>query len=269
MVNRIRELEFIRECVERRRNLLLLGPKGAGKTYLLKSAEVNFKACYIEHLTVKNILEKLVAYLKVPTARSTRYMTIEELLGLVLPVLRKRHKVILLDNAESISKPVARLLEKLADQAVVLAAAQTKPWAFRFREELVLTNLPRKDAKELAAKLLNLKDAFVLDLVATKSLGNPGKICEICREFSIAVDRFDVDLLDRNSIARFFLGVKPHLPERINIFPVWALFVVGFGFLIFKYFFYSEADWNTGYMVAAMGYTSLIIYKLVTEGRRR
>jgi hypothetical protein len=269
MVNRINEFELIKKSIANRKSIILLGQKGIGKTYLLKSIELNFKACYIEHLTVKNILEKIAANLKVNSRISLRYLNIEELSELVMPILKKRNKVILLDNCESISKPVARLLEKISEYSAIIAAAERKPWSFRFREELNLIPLDRNSSKELATKLINLKDNFILDLIATKSLGNPGKICEICRDFSLAIDNYDLDLLNKNSIIKFFLGIKPTFPNRINIFPIWLLFVTGFGLLIVKYFFYSESDWNTGYMIAAMGYTSLIIYRLINDKRRR
>jgi len=269
MVNRQKEFEFIKECISKKRSLILLGTKGIGKTYMLRLIEANFRACYIDSLSIKNLLTKIATALKIQFRRSMRYMTSEELLEAIIPVLKKTHRPILLDNCENISKPVVKILEQLNEFTTIIAAAEKKPLKLRFREELELRPLDRGDAKELASKVLQLKDNFVLDLVATKSLGVPGKVMEICRDYSIAIDNFEVDPLDRNSITKFFLGVKPQIPERVNIFPVWALFVVGFGMLAAKYFFYSNSDWNTGYMIAATGYMVLIVYRAISERRGR
>lgn len=269
MVNRQKEMEFVKECISKRRSLILLGTKGIGKTYMLRLIEANFRACYIDSLSIKNILTKIATALKIQFKRSMRYMASEELLEAIIPVLKKTRRPILLDNSENISKPVVRILEQLNEFTTIIAAAEKKPLMLRFREELELKPLDRAAAKEFASKVLQLKDNFVLDLVATKSLGVPGKILEICRDFSIAIDNFEIDLLDRNSITKFFLGVKPQIPERINIFPVWTLFVIGFGLLAAKYIFYSNSDWNTGYMIAATGYMILIIYRTMSERRRK
>ena len=205
-------------------------------------------------------------HLGVFTERNVRYMTTNELLDIVRESLKKP-LVLLVDEVETISRFGGRVLNKLAEAGViVVGASEKKVWGFPFRNEIELKLLSREQSKELAEKLLgNLATPLVLDLIATKSLGVPGKIREICEDVKAYHKNLDLIIIDEKSVFDFFRDVKPEFPERINIFPLWMLFVIGFGALLVKVLLYSKGNFHDAYIVAAFGYMSLIVYRLVRE----
>jgi AAA+ ATPase superfamily predicted ATPase len=264
MIGREKELEEIQEHIKHGQSVLILGRKGIGKTTLLRHIAEKMKGIYVEFPSAKAILEEIVSHLAIPLEKNTRYITTKELLDLVRQ--RKRKQVVLLiDEAESISKFCGRVLEKLQDEDfIIIGASEKKVWNFRFRNELELRPLSREQSKELAEEFLgDLATPLVLDLIATKSLGVPGKIKEICSDIKAYHKNLDILLIDKKSVFEFFRNVKPEFPERINIFPLWALFVVGFGALLVKVLLYSKGNFHDAYMVAAFGYMSLIVYRIV------
>ena len=269
MIGREDELEEIQEHIKHRQSVLILGRKGIGKTTLLKYIAKKMNGVYVELPSTKAILEEIVSHLNIPLEKNVRYMTTKELLDLVRQNTRKP-TILFIDEADSISKFCGRVLEKLQDENfIIIGASEKKVWNFRFRNELELQPLSREQSKELAEELLgDLATPLVLDLVATKSFGVPGKIKEICNDIKAYQKNLDLLIIDKKSVFDFFKNVKPEFPERINIFPLWALFVVGFGALLVKVLLYSKGNFHDAYMVAAFGYMSLIVYRLITVRNR-
>lgn len=225
--------------------------------------------CYVEFASTKPILEAVINHLGLITEKNIRYCTIQELLDLIRPSLKKP-VVLLLDEADSISKYCGKMLDKLSDEnIVVIAASEKKVWGFNFRKEIQLNPLNRKEAKELAGELLGPKaTSLLLDLVATKSLGFPGKIKEICDDINTFHKNLELDTHSENSVFKFFKDVKPQFPDRINILPVWLLFVLGFTALAVKMFYFQQGDWKDAYVIAAFGYATLAVWKLVQETKK-
>ena len=269
MIGRKKDIETIEETIRKQRSLLILGQKGMGKTTLLKHIRKTEKACYVESTSVKQILIAILKHYRIQAERSPKYLTTRELLYLIKPFVKENKTVLLVDDAESLSKSTANLLEKLEDMGVIIVgASQKKVWKFRFRETLELKYLSREESKELAERFLKKKSsALVLDLVATKSMGVPGKIKEICKDYKIAFENFDVNPFSKKSIFDFFIDIRPHIPERIDIFPVWLLFVLGFGVLFVRNVMYSQGHFSDAYLIGAYGYLALITYRLVMVKR--
>lgn len=84
------------------------------------------------------------------------------------------------------------------------------------------------------------------------------------RDYVIELKNKDISPKNTKSIFDFFSDIRPHIPERIDILPVWLLFCIGFGALLIKVLLYSEGNFKDAYMVAAFGYMTMIIYRLVT-----
>ncbi len=269
MIGRKDELEKIEEILKMKRSLLILGQKGIGKTTILRYIAENFNGCYVEHFSVKQALISLLNHFKLPTKRSPRYMTTKELFDLLDSFLKRDEVILLIDDIDTISKSSGKILGLLEDYGVVIVgASEKKVWKFRFRETLELKYLSREESKELAKKFLKKKSSdLVLDLVATKSMGVPGKIKEICKDYKIAFENFDVNPFDKKSIFDFFIDIRPHIPERIDIFPVWLLFVLGFGVLFVRNVMYSQGHFSDAYLIGAYGYLALITYRLVMVKR--
>ncbi|MHA1874285.1 MAG: AAA family ATPase [Candidatus Heimdallarchaeaceae archaeon] len=206
MIGRTKELQEIEDFIKKRRSFLIIGIRGIGKTTLLKHLAKKYNACYVEYGSLKQILETLIDYFNIDLERSPKSMTIQELLDVIRPLVRKNKTIILVDDADSLSKHAGKLLEKLEDEnALIICASEKHVWNFRFRETLELGYLSRDESKELAEKYLGKKSSeIVLDLVATKSMGVPGKIKEICRDFLIADKNNDVNIFDKKSIFDFF-----------------------------------------------------------------
>ena len=270
MIGREKEVEQVEEFIKRRRSVLILGIKGIGKTTFLKFLEKKHKGCYIEHCSPKSVLENLVNYFNIKTKRSTRYLTINELFRLVKPFIKRKKPLVLVDDVDFLSKYCGKLLQKIEScGAVIVGASERHIWNFSFKEKIVLDYLSREDSKELARCFLReIATEDVLDLIATKSFGLPEKIKEICGEYEFAFKNLEVVPFDKKSLFDFFMQIKPHIPKRANIFPTWLLFVIGFGALTIKVLLYSKGDFHDAYIIAAFGYTSLIIYRLATLRRR-
>lgn len=264
MISHEDEIEEIKEHIKHKHSVLIIGRKGVGKTSFLKFIAEKTGGCYVEYSATKPILEALIVHLNIPAEKNIRYCTIQELLDLIRPSLKKP-VVLLLDEADSISKYCGKMLDKLSEEnIVVIAASEKKVWGFNFRKSIELNPLNRKQSKELASDFLGYRTSpLILDLIATKSLGLPGKIKEICGDVRIYHKNLELSLHNENSIFKFFKDIRPEFPDRVNIFPLWLFFVIGFGFLMLRYYFYSWGDFQEGYLVAMFGYTSLILYRLL------
>lgn len=261
---RSEEIEMLKKNIRRKKSTIVLGRKGAGKTWLLS----HIKGIYIEYPGMKLILSAIIKKYDIYTERDPRYLSTAELLDAARPKLTST--ILLLDEFDDVRRPVIKLIGKLVNEgATVIAAGERKRWTGMFREIIGLKSFSRIEAEALVCKTIAETDPLAVDIITTKSLGYPGKIVELAKAYKIALDNRDVNPQSANSIVKFFNELRPEFPEKTDIFPVWMLFVIGFGFLAYKYTFYSNSDWNTGYMVAAMGYISLIFYKLVTQGKKR
>jgi hypothetical protein len=265
MIGRDNEIAELREHIKHKHSVLITGRKGVGKTTFLKFVAEKTGGCYVEFASTKPILEAVINHLGLITEKNIRYCTIQELLDLIRPSLKKP-VVLVLDEGDSISKYCGKMLDKLSEEnIVIIAASEKKVWNFRFRKEIQLYPLNRKQAKELSGEYLGPRATpLLLDLVATKSLGFPGKIKEICDDINTFHKNLELDTHSENSVFKFFKDIKPQFPDRINILPLWFLFVIGFGLLLLRYYFYQWGDFQEGYLVAMFGYTSLILYRLVT-----
>ena len=265
MIGRTGELEAIKKHIHHGQSVLILGRKGTGKTALLKYIAEKTNGIYVEFASTKAILEAIILHLNVAVERNIKYLTAKELLDYIRPNLKKPI-VLLIDDAESISKYCGRVLYKLPKEMfAIIGASEKKVWNFRFRNEVELKPLTREQSKELAEELLgDLATPLVLDLVATKSMGYPGKIVEICNDIKAYHKGLDLNILSKKSVFDFFKNVRPEFPERINIFPLWMLFVIGFGALTAKVLLYSKGNFKDAYTVAAFGYMSLIVYRIAS-----
>lgn len=252
---RSKELEFLNENILRKKSTLILGRKGSGKTWMLS----HLKGIYVEYPGMKLILEAIVKKFDLYTERAPRYMNTAELLDAVRPKLKKT--VLLLDEFDDARRPVIRLIEKLAGEgATVIAASERKPWTSCFRDTIKLLPLNRKESEALACATFGADD-FALDIIVTKSLGYPGKIIELCKAYEIALKNWDVEPENRNSIVTFFNELKPEFPEKTDILPFEYLFVIGFGLLIIKFFFWDKGNFKMGYVLGGLGYLTLILWR--------
>ncbi len=253
----IDEFYKIERNIKMKKSTLLLGPKGIGKTTLLKK----IKGIYIEYPSAKQILNAIAKHYKV---NLFRWITIPEQLELIKRYLPKA--VLLIDNCEDIYRPTIRLIEKLISEGAVVVVASSRK--LYFLDEIVeLKELSKEESILLAQELLPNANRIVHEIIANKSLGNPGKIAELAKDYKLGIKNIEVNPFDENSIVEFFLKLRPQMPDRINIFPLWVLFVIGFGALTLKVLLYSKGNFKDAYAIAAFGYMSLIAYKLISKKR--
>jgi len=261
---RSEEIEALKEDIKRRKSTVVLGRRGVGKTWLL----LHMKGIYVEYPGMKLILSAIVKQKDIYTERDPRYLTIAELLDAVRPKLAST--VLLLDEFDDARKPVIKLIEKLVSEgATIIAAGERKPWSSCFRDTLALKPLSRVEAEALVCSTITETDPLAVDIIVTKSLGYPGKIVELAKAYKVALENGDVNPRSANSVVKFFTELRPEFPDKIDILPVWSLFVLGFGALAVKVFLYDKGDWHDAYLFAAVGYAALIVYKMASEGRRR
>lgn len=267
LIGRFAELNKVEQALKRQKSTIVLGIKGIGKTALLEEIAKRHKSVFVEYGSLKQILQALVKHFCLEF--NSKYATIPEMLQAVKPLIKKHKPLIIIDDMDYIGKPSCRTLEKLTYLgATILGAAEKKP-KFDFKETINLKQLSRQHSKMLAFKLLkSYSNEELLNLIATKSEGIPQKIVEICQDYKIGFKYLDFNPLDRKSVHKFIAGIVPKIAQRVNILPVWLLFVLGFTALTIKVFLFDKGDWKDAYIVAAFGYASLAIWKIFQETRR-
>ena len=254
------DLKFkIKEIIAMKKSILLLGPKGIGKTHILK----RLNGIYIEYPSAKQILQAIIKHYKLS---NRKYSTIPEQMKLVKNHLHRT--VLLLDNCSDIYKPTKKLIENLINQGAVVVAASRRKLYF-CKAIIRIKELSKKEALELLKKILPYAKNMVYRIIINKSYCNPGKIIELSKEYNIGIKNVIFNPLNDKSIIRFFLKLRPQMPQRIDILPVWTMFLFGFGALTIKVLMYSQGDFKDAYIVAAFGYTSLIIYRILSPKQRR
>jgi|GEM_PF-6894177 len=253
-------LEKIRKNIKRRRSILIVGRKGAGKTWLLKQLE----GIYIEFPLMHYILEQIVFNLHLKTKTSPKYMSIPSLYKICRKKLNKL--TILIDDLHTARRPLMNILEKMIlDGAVIIGASEKSVFQSLFYEVINLESMTREEILEMLNSF-KIKDKNTLDIIFSKSLGFPGKAVELAKQYKIGLSNKEIKKNNLNSLVRYFMELKPSFPERVDLFPLWLLFIVGFGAFAFKVLLYSEDRFRDGYTIAMFGYLALIIYKAV---RRR
>lgn len=252
-------LKKLEKNIQLKRSTVIIGVKGTGKTYLLRQ----LPGIYVDYPSAKQIISAIMINHRIA---GFRWASIPEQLELIRKYLQST--TLLLDNCEIVYKPTVRFLERLQDEGVTLICASERKLSF-CREKVELKAMSPKQSRELIKQLVRTIHPTAMRIIVHKSLGNSGKIIELVKDYQLGIKYLQINPNDEASIVNYFLDLRPQMPERIDIFPVWLLFALGFGALAVKTIFFDSGSWHEGYMIASLGYLVLIVYRMLQESRKR
>jgi AAA ATPase domain len=210
LIGRSSEIDRLRNSVRQRQSLLVLGPAGSGKTFLVRTiAEEDF--IYLKYpATPHQLLTDLASALlhsghrtflglAQPAGDLDNWLAMQtsvHLKGLLCTSLEAEPRAVILDGIDRASFPTYRFLQRLyfakgmafvatARDAVSLGALGRLFWDPR--ATLHLEPLNHADSRRLfdiAADQFGIRDLDVQefrDKVLESARGNPGQIVEMCR----------------------------------------------------------------------------------------
>lgn len=196
LVGRTKELACLQEEIKKKRDTLLYGPIGSGKTTVLLSAyrkideEGKQKIVYADYLgSFKTFLTHLAYQIHEKykdlrlyemedkkeditqltwrdIRRKVKRMTINDLSGIVLKSIRGRDYIVMCDQLEKVSPTAKAVFEALREESCLVGAAWSinrsghfkKLW-WRFKR-IEIANLKDREAKELIEYLYKEKGVY-------------------------------------------------------------------------------------------------------------
>ena len=212
--SRLLVVEKIKSLLKNGKNVLIIGERGSGKSFLIKllSTEV------IPFPNLKRILSK------VSTGKS-----ISEL------VENLSSGVIFIDDIDYLSKKSFRVLEEISKKVQIVATSRKELRKDIFKI-VKLKPLSKFESFSMARRYLKNKDKNTWVKISNKSMGNIGNIIKLCEDpkEKIFVRKLDIFPLKYVPIiASLFLILKYHYYIH-SIYQAGYLFgMIGWSFLIF------------------------------------
>ena len=211
--SRLFVVEKIKSLLKEGKNVLIVGEKGSGKSFLIRklSNEV------IPFPTLKRILKKV-----------SEGKTIGEL------VENLEGGVIFIDDIDYLSKRNFRILEEVSKKVQIVATSRRELRKDIFKI-VKLKPLSNFESFSMAKRYLKNKDKNTWIKIANKSMGNIGNIIKLCKDpkEKVFVRKVDIFPLKYIPIIAFFLLILKYHSYINNVYQLGYLFgMVGWSFLI-------------------------------------
>ena len=211
--SRLLVIEKIKSLLKKGKNILIVGEKGSGKSFIIKqlSNEV------IPFPTMKRILSKV-----------SKGKSISEL------VENLRSGIIYIDDIDYLSIKSFRILEEISKKVQIVATSRKE-----LRKDIFkivrLKPINKFEAFAMAKRYLKNKNRNVWIEISNKSMGNIGNIIKLCKDpkEKVFIRKIDIFPLKYVPIVAFFLLILKYHYYINNIYQLGYLFgMVGWSFLI-------------------------------------
>jgi len=239
--------------IERKKNILLLGNSGFGKTALLKRLNDKYLkgSVYCEIKPIKTCLENICKAKGIITSKSANK---QELMN----KLRndKNPIIVLLDSVELATFNDKRIIKDLMRNNYQFILAGTGNKAFLDFDHLIklkpLTNL---EANQLVVKLLegkcdNINE--VVRIVQNSTNNAPEQVIKVCEQ-NLALKKLN----EENKLGEH---VKP-TTNRINLISTDNIVNLGYLMITLRYLFYGQKEYEIGYWLSTAAYLIFFIFR--------
>jgi type II secretory pathway predicted ATPase ExeA len=278
-LGRDEELKSLKEFLLRRRNVLVEAPRGMGKTMLLRAFQQLY-ANEFEILYVKKSKDFKPALLEIISgagALKPGNATIPELQGMVNTLFqelqKKKQVILLLDHLEDGYLKTEELLRFLEENNICFAGAASdlkKRLHRHFKERIKLDALKEEEASKLVK--VEIEQKFNIDApesfittVLRKSNRVPFFIKDILKEVETQNQLQEFDFKSNPERASQVVErMAPHpmlseTEEKIDILPVWTVFIIAYLFLAFRYIAMGARDYEMFIVAGALGYLLRVV----------
>lgn len=238
----------IYSLLKKRRNVLLTGPIGVGKTYIMQNLTFDKKALYLDDfselkgtlinwLLLINKNDKQKALAQVDKASETINLkclqkhSVAHLLRSILEETQKYEYVVIVDSIDNIPPRVVKCLDMLKSHFLVVAGAREIPkkkenllWDFDLvevknfskEEALIFLDILFENSYGLFSISKSRRETIV-SKIYSYSNGNPRVMLELFKRF-----RYNEDTDNISFESMIHEGIK----KEINVAPLFPIFII-------------------------------------------
>jgi adenylate kinase family enzyme len=252
----IERKEVIDEIIynaERKKNILILGESGFGKTALLKRLNEKYLkgSVYCEIKPIKTCLENICKAKGIGISKSANK---SELLN----KLRQdnNHIIVLLDSIESATINDKKIIKDLMRNNCQFIFAGINNKAFIDFDHLIrLKTLTNIEANQLVNKLLegkcdNINE--VIRIVQNSTNNTPDQIIKVCKQ--------NLALKELNEENKLVEHIKP-TTNRINLISSNNVVNIAYLMITMRYLFYGQKQYEIGYWLSTVAYLIFFLFR--------
>lgn len=245
LIGRGRELGQLRAYIFRGHSVVLFGPRGCGKSMILKQLE---NAVFIKEYRKKASLISIIlkprlldrdTYRK--TEKKLKKLSIDELIDEI-------HKVpatVVIDDITELSKPDRKTISRLAEKTVVVTATSRRADVKLFRTFIEIRHLKRHYTRHVVSEMIQMNDIKKKDIIVDDILHASGdnlkEAAYISSQMQLGKSINDINTEERES-------------NQVSIAPALLLIVL---------FFFSWVLKSYTTSIVAMSYAMLVVFRMI------
>lgn len=230
-------LEKLIKALTKRESIHVKAGEGMGRTTLLKNLKGLLRNCaYTTPASKKQVLVSIADAVNLEIRNKNTSTLLLEILGL----LEKETIILLVDDADEVTKSVRKLLTKLLNHGLLIITIGEENIL-----ELIIEEMPGMSDKELEDLISCQVKPAVAKLIA--------KECNTPREAVLAARKAKYnDLSTKDRVHKFIRKLRV---KRADLMPIWSAGVIITLLLSMRYYFYMQREYQLGYTVALIAYS--------------